>query len=85
MQRIRSQDKEDVDLAEGVLSWISYTLRPLTVAEIRHALAVNIRDADIDEGALPDEDLLVSVCRFGHSGSRKQRDPPGALYHPGVL
>ncbi len=34
----------------------------MTVDEIRCALAVESGDTDMDEEALPDEDLLVSVC-----------------------
>jgi ankyrin repeat protein len=62
MQRIESQDEDDVKLAEGVLSWISFALRPLTIGELQHALAVEPEDTDIDEEALADEDILISVC-----------------------
>ncbi|KAH0543788.1 hypothetical protein FGG08_001970 [Glutinoglossum americanum] len=62
MQRIESQDEGDVKLAEGVLSWISFALRPLTIRELQHALAVELEDTDIDEEALSDEEILVSVC-----------------------
>jgi ankyrin repeat protein len=62
LRRIRSQDEDDANLAEKVLSYISYAFRPLTITEVRHALAVEPGDVDIDEDALPDEDILVSVC-----------------------
>jgi hypothetical protein len=62
MLRIQSQDEEDAQFAERVLYWISYAYTPLTVVEIRHALAVEAGDADIDEEALPDKDTLISVC-----------------------
>ncbi|KAH0556173.1 hypothetical protein GP486_005895 [Trichoglossum hirsutum] len=62
MQRIWSQDPVKVERAKQVLSWISFAFRPLTVREVQHALAVEPEDTDIDEEALPDEDLLVSVC-----------------------
>jgi Ankyrin repeats (3 copies)/Ankyrin repeats (many copies) len=62
MQRIWSQDEGDAKLAEQVLSWISYAFRPLTIIELQHALAVEPGSEDIDEDALPDEDILVSVC-----------------------
>ncbi|KAI9783675.1 MAG: hypothetical protein M1839_003523 [Geoglossum umbratile] len=62
MQRIRGQDGDDPKLAERVLYWISYAFRPLTVTEIRHALAVEPGDRNLDGDAMPDEDLLVSVC-----------------------
>ena len=62
MQRIRNQDEEDARFAERVLYWISYALRPLSVIELQHALAVEVGDIDVDNEAFPDEDLLVSVC-----------------------
>src|SRR5437667_2513163 len=62
MRRIEWQDHEDVYLAKQILCWISFAFRPLTVAEIQHALAVRPGDTDIDEEAFPDEELLVSVC-----------------------
>ena len=60
--RIKSQHEDDVKLAERVLSWISFAFRPLTIREIQHALAVEPVDTDINEEALSDEDILVSVC-----------------------
>src|SRR6266480_7122313 len=62
IKRIRSQDRGDVELAEKVLYWISYAVRPLTVSEIQHALATEPGDVGLDEEALSDEDILVSVC-----------------------
>ena len=62
MQRIGCQDKEDVDLAYKTLSWISSALRPLTIKEMQHALAVEPDQESIDDESLIDEDLLVSVC-----------------------
>ena len=62
MIRIRGQDSEKFKRAEQVLTWKSCTLRPLTVTEIQHALAVDSRDTDFDEEALPDKDVLVSIC-----------------------
>jgi hypothetical protein len=62
MQRIWSQGEDDTKLAEQVLYWISFAFRPLTIRELQHALAIELEDIDIDEEALSDEDLLVSVC-----------------------
>jgi Cdc6-like AAA superfamily ATPase len=60
--RIESQHEDDAKLAKQILSWISFGIRPLTVTEIRHALAVEPGDTDLDEETLLDEDFLVSVC-----------------------
>jgi hypothetical protein len=62
MQRVSSQDQEDVELAMRVLAWICHASRPLTVAEIQHGLAIEPDTTHIDEEALTDQDLLVSVC-----------------------
>jgi len=62
MERISNQDKYDVLLANQVLSWITHTFRPLTIREIQHALAVLPGDTELDEEAVNDVDLLVSVC-----------------------
>ena len=62
MNRICGQDAEDVDLAKQVLSWISYAKRPLTVIELQHALAIVAEERELDEDALTDKELLLSVC-----------------------
>ena len=62
MQRINSQDIDDVNVALGVLSWIVYSTRPLHIREVQHALAIEPGITDIDDEALIDEDLLISVC-----------------------
>jgi hypothetical protein len=62
LRRIWSQGEADANLAKQVLSWIVFAVKPLTIKEIQHALAVEPEDTDIEETALPDEDLLVSVC-----------------------
>ncbi|KAI9764109.1 MAG: hypothetical protein M1840_008669 [Geoglossum simile] len=62
MQRIRGQNHKKARRAEQVLSWISFALRPVTVTEIQHALAVEKGDVTFGEDAMPDEDVLVSVC-----------------------
>ena len=62
MKRIYSQDAEDVELAKQVLSWISYAKRPLTVSELQHALTIVPGARDLDDNALTDKELLLSVC-----------------------
>jgi ankyrin repeat protein len=62
MRRVSSQDEEDAKLAKRVLAWIFYAFRPLTIIEVQHALAVEPGNVSFDGDALPDEDVLVSVC-----------------------
>jgi hypothetical protein len=62
LERIASQDTEDVDLAMRVLCWITHAFRPLSLQELQHALAVTAGDTELDEDALTDVDLLIDVC-----------------------
>ncbi|KAI4215997.1 MAG: hypothetical protein LQ351_001493 [Letrouitia transgressa] len=62
MSRIDQQGEEDVRLAEQVLSWISFAVRPLKLAELREALSVEPGAREIDDSAAPDEELITSVC-----------------------
>jgi hypothetical protein len=62
IERICNQDGDDAQLAKKALSWISYAMRPLTVKEIQHAVAVEPSEKELNEEALPHEELLISVC-----------------------
>lgn len=62
MLRIEDQTRQQIKRAEQVLSWITLAERPLTVKEMQHALAIEPGDTFLDEDALPEEDLMVSVC-----------------------
>lgn len=66
--RIQTQDEEDLKLAEQIITWLYYAIRPLTLQELRHALATRLAfetnpDAtELDETFLPDDEVIVSVC-----------------------
>lgn len=62
MTRISAQDKDDIELAMKVLSWISYAIRSLNITELQHAIAAEDLGENVDPEALIDHDLLVSVC-----------------------
>jgi hypothetical protein len=62
MERIRQQNEGDKELAERVLSWITFTLRPLTVVELQHALAVVPGMKKMDPSCIAFEESLTSVC-----------------------
>ena len=62
LDRIEGQSPEDAALALRALYWIFHAVRPLTVAEIQCALAIEAEDAELDKDGEPDRDLLVSVC-----------------------
>ncbi|KAF5630756.1 purine and uridine phosphorylase [Fusarium tjaetaba] len=62
MERVRGQLQGHKDLAMQVLSWITCAKRPLTVEELRHALAVEVGTDEVDMAALHDTSLMVHVC-----------------------
>lgn len=61
-ERIKAQNPDDADLAKKVVYWVFHAMRPLTVPELQHALAVESGDTSLDVDSIPDEDLMVSVC-----------------------
>lgn len=62
VERIQSQDEDDVRLARQVLSWVSFAFRPLTLDEIRHAVTVEPWSPTFDQDALPFEEVVTDVC-----------------------
>ena len=62
MKRIEGQVKDQEELAKQVLSWITCAMRPLTTSELRHALAVEVGQAELDKENLPEIEDMVSVC-----------------------
>ena len=62
MERIECQVADSQELAKQVLSWIICAKRPLTTLELRHALAVEIGESELDEENLPEIEDMVSVC-----------------------
>src|SRR6266487_2014580 len=67
LARIENQREPDNTLGMRVLQWISRSKRPLTVNELRHALAVEWaagedQPHDLDEGNLLESDSLADVC-----------------------
>ena len=62
MERIERQDDNRKRLARRVLSWIIYVVRPLSVKELQHALAVVPDSTNIDPEDIIDDEILTSVC-----------------------
>jgi ankyrin repeat protein len=62
IQRIESQEEGFRSLAKQVLSWITHMGRPLTTAELQHALAIKPGMVELDEDFLPEIEDLVSIC-----------------------
>jgi len=62
MERIERQVDSRKELAKRVLSWMTYVVRPLSVRELQHALAVVPNTTNINPNAIIDEEILTSVC-----------------------
>ena len=62
MARIDAQNNDDKRLAEQVLAWISFAVRPLSLNELQEALAIEPGSHQLDEDNIPGEELLTSVC-----------------------
>ncbi|KAI9780621.1 MAG: hypothetical protein M1816_002782, partial [Peltula sp. TS41687] len=62
MERIRGQAEDDRKLAERVLSWIIYAMRPLSVEELQHAVAIEPGMTELEDEDLTDREFLASVC-----------------------
>jgi len=62
MERVERQDDSRKELAKQVLSWITYAVRPLSVEELQHALAVVPDTTNLDPENITDEEILTSVC-----------------------
>ena len=62
MQRISDQNEDDANLARRLLSWLTYSVRPLTVVELQHALAIEPGQDHLDSDSLIDEEIMLSVC-----------------------
>ena len=62
MQRIEDQKPGFRDLAKRTLTWISYTYELLTVAGVRHALAIEVGESEFDQENLDEIEDILSVC-----------------------
>lgn len=62
MDLVRGRGEDDRDLAVKIFSWLTKSRRPLTVDEIRVAVAIKPGKYQLEEAALPDKAVLLSVC-----------------------
>jgi len=61
IKRIEDQSEGDSQLAKRAISYIFCARRPLNVEELRHALAVEAEDTELDETAFPETETLLNV------------------------
>ncbi|KAJ7582131.1 ankyrin repeat-containing domain protein [Mycena floridula] len=62
MHRINSQDETCVQMANQVFKWLVYAKRPLTMLELRHALAISLESTQINPKAITAAEILVEIC-----------------------
>ncbi|KAH0535997.1 hypothetical protein FGG08_007114, partial [Glutinoglossum americanum] len=62
MERIEDQGSRTRELAKRILAWIIHAKRPLSTAELQHALGVRPLTKKLDEDYLPSVRVLRSVC-----------------------
>ncbi|KAJ7117088.1 hypothetical protein C8R44DRAFT_674381 [Mycena epipterygia] len=62
MERIDHQGEDDRQLAHLILTWVANTKRPLSVGELREALAIEPDATDLDPENLLDISIILSVC-----------------------
>ncbi|KAH9484680.1 hypothetical protein JR316_0001579 [Psilocybe cubensis] len=60
MDRINSQKGEYPSFAKRAITWIMYARRPLTIAELAHALAIREGENSFNERNIPAEDMITA-------------------------
>ena len=61
--RIKECPREgQAELGMQVLMWLHFAYRPLTVAELQHALAVEKNDSEFDTRNIPTQKVLLDCC-----------------------
>ena len=61
-RRIESQGEKYKRLAKKVLSWVVYTQRPLSIAELQHAVAIQAGKMDLNGKSIPSVGVIRSIC-----------------------
>ncbi|KAI9797607.1 MAG: hypothetical protein M1833_005390 [Piccolia ochrophora] len=62
LERINAQDHEIRQIAEHVLSWVTYAERELSALELQVALAVKSGDSRLDEDNLLEPEEMIDAC-----------------------
>src|SRR5436305_1770017 len=62
MKRIEDQNEEERTIAHSALIWVVNAKRPLTVAELQVALAVEPGTTELDDDNLLDIEIILAVC-----------------------
>ncbi|KAJ7847783.1 hypothetical protein B0H13DRAFT_2405537 [Mycena leptocephala] len=62
MKRIEDQNQEERNIAHSALTWVVNAKRPLTVAELQVALAVEPGTQELDDDNILDIEIILAVC-----------------------
>lgn len=62
VERINDQRKDFRKLAKQILSWLTFAKRPLSLKQVRHALAVEVGNTVLDEESFVKISSIISVC-----------------------
>jgi hypothetical protein len=62
MERILAQGKGLSKMARKISAWILCAHRPLSTLELRHALAIEPGDTDIDEDNILEAEQILTIC-----------------------
>ncbi|KAJ7284170.1 ankyrin repeat-containing domain protein [Mycena rebaudengoi] len=62
IERIESQSEEDRKIAFLALTWVANAKRPLTIAELQEAIAIEVDSKSLDPDNILDITYIVSVC-----------------------
>jgi len=63
IERIKAQGGDKSRLGMAALMWISHAERPLSVDELRYALAVELGTRDFNTNNIPSISTLISCCQ----------------------
>lgn len=62
IERIGNQGEFLHQLARKVIVWLIHAKRVLSMAELRHAVAIQPGTLELDEEFIPDREILASIC-----------------------
>lgn len=62
VKRINKQNPGFRKLAKQVLSWLTFAMYPISIEELRHALAVEDKSTILDKANFVETSLIISAC-----------------------
>ncbi|KAH6867720.1 hypothetical protein BKA70DRAFT_1211630 [Coprinopsis sp. MPI-PUGE-AT-0042] len=94
LNRIEHQPAEHIKIARLALMWLAYAMQPLTIEDLRHAIARSHGSSQLEEDELVPQAVIVSVCcglvvceaagqvRLVHYTAKDALAPMLQKYHP---